>query len=155
MSRPHSLPFAATLLMLMTMTATTTIATTTFVISPDGHDADAGTAERPFHSLQRARDAVRGLVAGGLEDDVKVLLRGGTYALPQGLSLTQLDSGTAEHSITWASFDGEVARLVGGVRLTDWRPHAGEISWCPLPDGIAPRRLIENGAPLGVARFPA
>jgi hypothetical protein len=33
----------------------------TFTVSPRGNDANPGTADRPFATLERARDAVRNL----------------------------------------------------------------------------------------------
>ena len=51
-----------------------------FHVSPTGNDAWAGTPEKPFRSLARARDAVRDLKKSKT-DDIHVWLRGGNYPL--------------------------------------------------------------------------
>ena len=89
-----------------------------FYVATDGRDTWPGTREKPFATLQRARDAVRKLVAAGLTDDVKVLIRGGTYYLPEGIVFGPEDSGSKEHRITYAACPGEVPVLIGGVRIT-------------------------------------
>ncbi len=48
-------------------------------VAPDGADTNPGTAAAPFATLARARDAVREKIAAGLQHDILVLIRGGTY----------------------------------------------------------------------------
>jgi hypothetical protein len=47
-----------------------------FHVAPNGRDEDPGTKEKPFATPTRAMDAVRALVAGGLKNHVRVVLRG-------------------------------------------------------------------------------
>jgi hypothetical protein len=63
-------------------------------VSLDGQDTHHGSRERPFATLQAAQTAVRGLIAAGLTEPVDVILRAGTYYLPDGLLLEPQDSGT-------------------------------------------------------------
>ncbi len=125
-----------------------------FFVAPDGDDGGPGTRSRPFATLARARDAVRKLVAAGLTRDVRVLLRGGTYYVPEGVAFGPEDSGTAEHAIAYAAYPGEVPVLVGGVRITDWTRHEGAVWRAPIPNGIEPTQLFENGRRLALARAP-
>jgi len=95
-----------------------------FCVSPQGQDTDPGTLERPFATLERARQAVRelkqssGLPPGG----VTVWLREGTYHLSGSFTLTQEDSGAPEAPLTWSAYQGEPVRLSGGRPVTDWGP---------------------------------
>ena len=41
-----------------------------FNVAPDGKDTNPGTAEKPFATLARAREAVRGEIAAGLGRDI-------------------------------------------------------------------------------------
>ncbi|TLS53812.1 hypothetical protein FE782_00160 [Paenibacillus antri] len=90
-------------------------------VAPDGDDsAGDGTSERPFLTLERARDHIRdtkqlsGLPAGG----ITVYLREGEYPiLDDSFLLEEQDSGTAEAPIVYRSYPGEQARLFGGKRL--------------------------------------
>lgn len=80
-----------------------------FFVAPAGNDADPGTLEKPFASVQRAQDAV----APG----DTVYLRGGTYAIKESqiarreriwAYVTYLNkSGTPEHRITYQAYQEE------------------------------------------------
>src|SRR6476646_10532843 len=74
-----------------------------FHVATTGNDANLGTREKPFATPARAMEAVRVLVSSGLKSDVRVVLRGGTYALKAPLLFTSADSGTADYSITYAA----------------------------------------------------
>ena len=114
-------------------------------VSPRGQDTNAGTAEAPFQTLVRARDAARIEKTKGA---VTIWLHGGTYWLPAPLRLGPEDSGTAEAPVVYRAAAGEDVWLNGGVglngsRLTDEdilrllpaeaREH---VVSCSLPPGI-------------------
>ena len=56
-----------------------------FYISPGGNDSNEGTIEKPFLTLEKARDAIRLMKQGKIfpEGGVTVFLRGGRYFLSQ------------------------------------------------------------------------
>ena len=126
----------------------------TFHVAPAGDDAGPGTAAKPFATLRRARDAVRALIRTRPKGDVRVLVRGGTYYLPQGLAFGPEDSGSDKLCITYAARPGEVPVLVGGLRVTGWRRHKGSIRQATVPAGAQPDQLFENGRRLTLARAP-
>ena len=118
---------------------------------PDpGKDGEDG----PFATLERAREEVRRLVAENLTRNVTVLIGGGTYYLENGLTLGPGDSGTEEHSVTYAAAPGEEVYLVGGIHLESWDKHGGEIWRAQIPDGTEPLQVFENGRRMEVARTP-
>ena len=125
-----------------------------FYVSPDGNDGNPGTKDRPFASPVAARDAVRKCVAAGLKENVKVLLKGGTYYLPEGLALGPQDSGTEKFSITYTSQGDAPAVLVGGARVTGFKQYKGNIYVAPIPKGAKPLVASENGVRLTLARSP-
>lgn len=107
-------------------------------VSTDGADDQPGTKERPFGTLERARDGIRRLKAKGpLEGPVTVRIRGGTYERTKTFRLQAEDSGTPETPIVYRGDGGEIARLVGGTKL--------ESSWfTPVRDPDVLRRLEEE-----------
>ena len=78
-----------------------------FYVATTGNDEHPGTVRRPFATLARARDAVRKLRTGAARKDVLIYVRGGTYRLDKPLVFGPQDSGTREHSITYAAYPGE------------------------------------------------
>ncbi len=67
--------------------------------------------EGPLSTLEQARDAARAFAG---KRPVRILIRGGTYALSQPLVLDGRDAGTAEAPVTWAAWPGETPVLSGG-----------------------------------------
>jgi len=93
---------------------------TEFYVAANGRDANLGTLKRPFATIERARDEVRKLVAASLKENVTVFIRGGTYLLAHTVVFGLADSGTKEHTITYAAYPGETPVLSGGVRISGW-----------------------------------
>ncbi len=97
-----------------------------FYVAPDGDDSHPGTKDRPFRTLERARDALRELRAHG-EDEFgggAVILRGGRYSREHSFVLDGQDSGEADAPITYRAAAGETAILDGGqtIDADDFRP---------------------------------
>ncbi len=86
-----------------------------FHVSTRGRDNNPGTRDKPFASIERARDGVRalkketGLPAGG----VTVRIEGGDYAMSGPIEFSSEDSGTEKSPITYRGRDGEEVRIVG------------------------------------------
>lgn len=86
-----------------------------FYVAANGSDQNDGSFERPFATLERARDAVRAMEKTGKEG-ITVAIRAGEYAV-SGITFTPEDSGTPECPITYCAYgDGEVI-LNAGVTL--------------------------------------
>jgi hypothetical protein len=115
---------AGVVMVLMAMAASADAAA--FYVALDGSDAGPGTAQHPFATLDRARDAVRQARAraraGAVAEPLVVFIRGGEYSGKHTLALTQEDSGTEASPTIWQSYPGEEVRFVGGRRLTGFQP---------------------------------
>jgi hypothetical protein len=131
-------------------------------VAPNGDDGNPGTVQRPFATVQRARDAVRGLKReGGLPaGGVTVWLRQRTYYLSRPLELGKRDSGTAAAPITYSAYGTEKVWLSGGKALDP-------SLWKPVTDPAVQRRmdsrargkvlqvdLATAGVPRDVAKLP-
>ncbi|NCC24808.1 MAG: right-handed parallel beta-helix repeat-containing protein [Deltaproteobacteria bacterium] len=117
-----------------------------FWISPTGHDSNPGTANAPFQSLARARDAVR-TVGPNLDADIVVNLYGGTYRLTEPLILDGRDSGRNSHHVVWQAASGHRPVVCGSIPVQGWRSldGHGNIQVADIPPGIRSRQLFVNG----------
>jgi hypothetical protein len=99
-------------------------AETVYHVATHGSDANAGTEEAPFATLDRAQQAVRTLREAGPwpEGGVVVWLRGGDYVRTQTLEFTADNSGTPTAPVVWKAWPSETVRLLGGRTLTGSQP---------------------------------
>ena len=129
-----------------------------FYVAPDGRDANPGTKEEPFATVEAARDAVRKVTAAGLKENVKVWLRGGTYELARPLVFGPEDSGTDAFPITYAAFTNEAVALSGGRAITNWKKGEQGQWTADLPEVKAGRwffrQLVVNDRRAVRARWP-
>ena len=89
-------------------------------VATDGDDANPGTRAQPFHSLERARDAVR--VLGSPVADTVVEIAGGTYSLERPFVVGPEASGQNGHRIIYRAAEGAKVVLSGGRRIEGWQP---------------------------------
>ena len=87
------------------------IAATVLHVSPNGDDANPGTAERPMATAVRARDALREMKDRGRSE---VVFTAGKYRVRETLALDERDSGTVWRGENSAVFDG-------GFEVRDFR----------------------------------
>ena len=85
-----------------------------FHVATTGSDDNPGTADRPFATLERARDAVRSIER---TTPLTVVLHGGTYVQTKTLELDPRDGGSADCPVTWLAAENEDVRISGGPVL--------------------------------------
>ena len=103
-----------------------TIADADFYVAPDGSDENDGNAEKPFATIEKARDAVRTLDKTG-KNGITVAVKAGEYRV-SSIEFTSEDSGTEECPVAYRAYgDGEVV-LNGGITLSpeDFKPVTDE-----------------------------
>lgn len=114
-------------------------------VAPSGDDTGPGTVERPFATLQRARDeAVPGAV---------VELRAGTYRLTETFLLSAEHSGVVYRAHGHGTPDQEEVVISGGREITDWSADDDGTHRAALP-GPAPRQLYVHGRRAERASIP-
>ena len=86
-----------------------------FYVSTKGDDANVGSKEAPFLTIEKAVEAVRNTDKSG-RNGITVCIEGGEYRV-SSLKLLKEDSGTKECPITYRGYNGEVV-LNGGVTLS-------------------------------------
>ena len=124
-----------------------------YFVSPGGSDANPGTLDRPFATLQRSQQSAR--EARGSEPTT-VFLRKGTYYLPDTLRFTSEDSGTKAAPVTYQAYRDEEAIISGGLLLARlaWEPYRGGIVKATVPAGFSTDQLFVNGERQPLARYP-
>jgi hypothetical protein len=115
----------------------------TYYVAPNGDDSNPGTITAPFRTLQRARDVVR-TVNATMTGDIHVYLRGGSYPVSSTIEFGPGDSGTNNHRIVYAAYPNETPVLEGGVRVTGWTQHNGNVWKAPLDRATKLRTLYVN-----------
>ena len=130
-----------------------------FYVAPGGNDANSGSAEKPFATLGRARDAVRAIKAKGpLAEPVQVHIADGTYSLVEPLVLAPEDSGTQQAPVTYQAMPGARPVLSGGRVLRGWQKGEDGVWKTHIPEVAAGQwyfeQLFVNGRRATRARTP-
>jgi hypothetical protein len=120
-----------------------------YFVSPIGDDANPGTLEKPFATLQRAQRASR-------QKRGDVFLRGGTYYLPATLVFTAEDSGAKNAPVVFQNYPGEKPVISGGIRLEslDWQLYTNGILQARVPADLETEEIFINGERQILARYP-
>jgi hypothetical protein len=127
-----------------------------FVVAPDGDDAAAGTARQPFASFARAQAAVRGAFAAGGTGDVRVLFRGGDYALAGPVTFSPADSTPPGRRAVYAAWPGETPVFSGAIRIGGFSARSDGAWLAKAPPDLAGgfEHLFVNGRRATRARHP-
>ncbi len=143
------------------------VATADFYVAPGGKDTWSGRlnaakpdgSDGPLATLAGARDAIRRLKEQApLRRPLRVLLRGGTYAVSEPVFFFEGDSGTKVAPISYAAYPGEKPVLSGGVPVTGWQKAEGPL-WTTTVPGVKEgrwyfRSLFVDGKRCIPARTP-
>lgn len=156
--KPFLLPLHATVLAAV-IAVTPTASGLEFHVAPTGDDAAQGSAEAPFRSLERARDAIRAArKEAASSDPVTVVVHPGVYLLAKSFWLTKPDGGTAEAPVVYRSAEPGRAILRGSVPITGFKPVGGGVLTADVkPAGLGGKPfklLFWNGRRMEMARYP-
>ena len=135
-------------------------------LSPSGNDGNPGTLQKPFATLERARDEVRKVKRSGRlpEGGLTVFLREGRYFREETFNLRPEDSGEDGAPVTYAAYPGERPVLLGGKSIVGWKPVTGDVKGmkeglqgrifaAPVGKGWKFHFLYFNGEPQRLARL--
>ena len=136
-------------LCVMALSATCVAAPVELYVSPGGSDGSPGTREKPFASLEVARDAARKIKGGPR----RIVVMPGDYFLHKTLVLDPRDNG-----LSIEADERGKATLYGGTLVSGWR-RDGDRFWCADLPGVKEgawdfRALVVNGRLAERARLP-
>ena len=88
-----------------------------FYVGPNGDDGNAGTQEKPFATLERARTAARTLKAKGrpLPGEITVHVAAGRYLRTESFILTGADSGGPGEPMVYRGACQETRQIAGQI----------------------------------------
>ena len=120
--------------------------------APFGDDANDGSPEAPFATIEKARDEIRqiGAVWTG---DVFVYIMGGDYYLADTLVFDERDSGKDGFRVVYANYPGETPVINGGQAVAGWVDAGGGIWKAPIGDTVF-HTLYEDNVRALKARYP-
>ncbi len=120
------------------------VATTTFYVSPAGNDRSPGSAEHPFKTIERAQRAVR---AHNVLNNVVVRLDNGTYRLAQPLRFSATDGGQHGTRVTWTSQANAHPVIMGSMQVLNWKLYdaAKNIYVADVPRQLDARQIWVDG----------
>jgi parallel beta-helix repeat protein len=128
-------------------------------VATNGNDNAVGSLDAPFATLERAGNEIRKRKESQkLTEPIEVLIRGGSYFLPNGIKFDAKDSGTENAPITYRAFPNEKPILVGGQGIKNFVPFQGKIVKADMVTAgvgnVYFRQLIFNGQRQHLARYP-
>ena len=125
-----------------------------FYVSPSGSDANAGTIEAPFKTIQKAQQAVRA-INSTMTGDIVVYLRDGTYPLSNTVTFDIRDDGANGFRVRYENYKNEQPLITGGIPVTGWTlcDEAKDI-WCAQGVDARFRQIYVNGKKGIRARHP-
>lgn len=126
-----------------------------YYVSPTGSDTTGdGSAASPWATIQKARDSIRGELAG-MASDIIVNIAPGDYYQASTVAFTEADSGRNGFNVVYRS-SGAVgsARFFGGQPVTGWTQYQGSIYRANIGAGRSLNTLYENGTRARQARYP-
>jgi hypothetical protein len=123
-------------------------------VATNGADTNPGTADKPFASLERARDEIRRKKqAGQLGAGAEVRVRGGRYAIHNTFELTAVDSGTERAPIVYRAEAGQSPTISGGIRLNGFQPVRDPKVLARLPEASRGKVLEVDLRRAGIREF--
>ena len=129
-------------------------------VSVDGDDSNKGTIEKPFATIQKAKQEVKQEVKKLLNNTtnytINVNVRKGRYYFAEPLIFEPEDSGAINMPVTYKAYLDEKVTLSGGKKLeVKWEKYDDKIMVCDVTNNIDGfTQLYVNGRRQIRARYP-
>jgi len=91
-----------------------------FFVSPRGKDTFSGTKNRPFASLDRARQAIRAYKKARPDENITVWFFGGVYTITQPVVFTPEDSAKDGVTYTYRAVPNQKPIFSAGIPIRKW-----------------------------------
>lgn len=121
-----------------------------YYVAPDGSDRATGRLEHPFATPVKARDTIRRLSPLERRQNIRVILRGGTYRIGEPLVLEVQDGAPLGLTMSYEAYPKERPILDSGAPIVGWtRATSPPVGTPPEAEG----KLWVADIPKGVGRF--
>lgn len=127
-----------------------------FYVSTEGSDDNNGLIENPFRTIEKAKEAVRLLLAGNPKQNITVYLRGGNYFVEKTIRFNEQD-GSTNGTIKYSGYKKEKAIIHGGIPIKGWEKWKNNVYRAELPQQLKGKifyRLFDNSQSAVLARHP-
>ncbi len=121
-------------------------------VSASGSDRSDGSVKYPLKSVYAAQAKVRAAKKKG-NQDICVILRGGTYIIDSTIFFGPEDSGSDEHPVIWKAYEGETPVLSGGIATGSWQRGDNGIWQTKLERNEKLRQLYVNDKPSKLSQY--
>jgi hypothetical protein len=145
------------LLVVMFSLNVTIQAKTEFYVAPEGSDQNPGTIDKPFASLEAARDAIRLLKTRNAfpGDGVTVWIRRGLYPRDKTFELDTQDSGASPDApVIYSAYKNEIIHFSGGKVLDGWEPVTDKEALNRMPAESRNKVLVVDLKAAGITSYP-
>lgn len=117
-----------------------------YVDYENGNDTNCGSLEKPFKSVEAAKETVRAL-SEKMDKDIYVYLKSGYFKLEEPIVFSEKDSGKNGYSIIYSSYGDGNCMLSGGEIITGWKLYDEEMNIyrAVVEKGTESRQLFVNG----------
>lgn len=130
-------------------------ATAAIYVAPDGNDVTGvGSLEQPYGSIHKAKEAARLHIAGGMEEDLTIYLRGGSYYHDESVVFDEQDSGRDGYVVHYTNYPGETPVIYGGKEITGWEAYGDGVYRTQVDPAWSFNTLVEEGQRSTIARYP-
>ena len=123
---------------------------TMLYVSPTGDDANIGSLEAPFATIEKAKLAIRELSAEEREKNITIYLRGGTHIVSETVIFGLEDSGNEGTTISYEAYMDETPIISSGISVQGWEKLKDYPS--SLPE-VAKGNVWVASIPEGIDRF--
>lgn len=127
---------------------------TDIYVAVNGSDITGdGSVNCPYATIPAAQNAVRKLLReGGLKNDIRICLRGGTYYQAEPITIGTADCDDV-YQVIYTNYGDENVRIVGGISVNGWEDPDGDGIFEAEVTGHTPfYALYENGVRMQNAR---
>ena len=117
-----------------------------FYVSSAGNDANSGTKDAPFLTINKAKKEIR-KINKSIDKDIVVFIMNGMYIIDSTLIFDYDDSGFNGHTIRYQAFDCQKPIISGGKRIKNWVLHdaSKNIYKAFIDSSFDTRQLYING----------
>lgn len=96
-------------------------------VALNGSNENDGSIDKPFKTINAAKNRVRQLIKDGTQGDIAVFIRNGSYYIEETILLSKEDCFDKDNHVIYTGYKDEKVKLTGGRRITGWEHHTGSI----------------------------
>lgn len=115
-----------------------------FYVAPDGNDSNPGTLDKPFATLEAARQAVAAINAD-MTGNIYVNIEPGSYQRSTAFTLLRQDGGSKGFSVIYRGTKDLASTITGGRRITGWEKVENGLYRAKVTDVESFRQFYING----------